>query len=333
MWNTRCQIVHANSKGTAESVLRDELKKHCFKLRNEFWRLLPQDTHLVRRTDKFFKKAPISTVKMWKCRVNVAEKLGIEKRNTIGTDLNSHLQLQPNKKEKKANKMKRKTKINPSVSMKHLVNAGATYKPRNIGSTLENRAPRKKNKKCTLPSAYMKHSINVSATYKPKQSIDPTTKNRNTTSNDQKSNQPSKSTCMDEPTNDDNPYKSRKVNRKPKQSQMLEMNQNMNGSKRRQVEVISHTERKIEKKLPPIRIAGKFEVNGKCRKRKIGNYVKIRDSNSENQRIWKKGTDNISTGKRKTISEVKDRLRHKRKLNHDFIVIKKAASPPEKYRS
>ena len=371
MWNTRCQIVHANSKGTAESVLREELKKYSSRLREEFWRLLPQDTHLVRRTDKFFDKAPISTVKMWKCRVKVAEKMGIEKRNTIGTDLNFHLQLKPNKEEKKSNKMKRTTKINPSVSMKHLVNAGATYKPRdigpilkkratkmkrttkinpsvsmkhlvnagatykpkNIGSTLKKRAPRKKNKKCTFPSAYMKHSINVSATYKPKQSIDPTTKNRNTTSNDQKSNQPSKSTCMDEPTNDDNPYKSRKVNRKPKQSQMLEMNQNMNGSKRRQVEVISHTERKIEKKLPPIRIAGKFEVNGKCRKRKIGNYVKIRDSNSENQRIWKKGTDNISTGKRKTISEVKDRLRHKRKLNHDFIVIKKAASPPEKYRS
>jgi len=78
MWNTRCQIVHANSKGTAESVLRDELKKYCSKLRKEFWRLLPQDTHLVRRTDKFFDKAPISTVKMWKCRVNVAEKLGLK---------------------------------------------------------------------------------------------------------------------------------------------------------------------------------------------------------------------------------------------------------------
>ena len=46
MWKTRCQIVHANSKGTAESVLRDELKKYCSKLRKEFWRLLPQDTHL-----------------------------------------------------------------------------------------------------------------------------------------------------------------------------------------------------------------------------------------------------------------------------------------------
>jgi len=114
---------------------------------------------------------------------------------------------------------------------------------------------------------------------------------------------------------------------------MLEMDPNMDGSKRRQVEVISHTKRKIGKKLLPIRIVGKFEVNGKCRKRKISNYVKIRDSTSENRRLWKEGTETISTGKRKTISEVKDRLRHKRKLNHDFIVIKKAASPPEKYRS
>jgi len=56
----------------------------------------------------------------------------------------------------------------------------------------------------------------VSAIYKPKQCIDPTKKNRNTTFNDHKSNQPSKSTCMDERTNDDNPYKSRKVNKKLK---------------------------------------------------------------------------------------------------------------------
>jgi len=114
---------------------------------------------------------------------------------------------------------------------------------------------------------------------------------------------------------------------------MLDMDPNMNGSKRGQVEVISHTKRKIEKKLPPIRIVGKFEVNGKCRKRKIDDSVGIRDLPSENRSIWKKGTEKTSTGKRKTISEVKDRLRHKRKLNHDFMVINKAASPPEKYWS
>jgi len=146
MWNTRCQIVHANSKGTAESVLRDELKKYCSKLRKEFWRLLPQDTHLVRRTDKFFDKAPISTVKMWKCRVNVAEKMGIEKRITIGTDLHSHLQVKPNKEEKKANKMKRTTKRNPSVNMKHLVNASATYKPRDIRPTLKKKEEHQRKK-------------------------------------------------------------------------------------------------------------------------------------------------------------------------------------------
>ena len=179
----------------------------------------------------------------------------------------------------------------------------------------------------------MKHSINVSATYKPKQRIEPTTKNRNNTFNDQKSNEPSNSTCMDESTNDDNPYKPRKVNKKSKQTQMLEMNQNMDRSNRGHVEVISHTERKFEKNLPPIRIVKKFEVNGKCRKMTIGNYIKIRDSNSGNQSLWKKGTEKISTGKRKTISEVRDRLRHKQKLNHDFMVINKAASPPEKYRS
>ena len=55
--------------------------------------------------------------------------------------------------------------------------------------------------------------------------------------------------------------------------------------------------------------------------------VGIRDLPSENRSIWKKGTEKTSTGKRKTISEVKDRLRHKRKLNHDFMVINKAASP------
>jgi len=177
----------------------------------------------------------------------------------------------------------------------------------------------------------MKHSINVSATYKPKQCIGPTTKQRNTTSNDHKSNQLSKPTCMDESTNDGNPYKSRKV--KPKQSKMLDMDTNMNGSKRGQVEEISHTKRKIKKKLPPIRIVGKFEVKRKSRKRKMDDSVGIRDLPSEDRSIWKKGTEKTSTGKRKTISEVKDRLRHKRKLNHDFMVINKAASPPEKYRS
>jgi len=137
---------------------------------------------------------------------------------------------------------------------------------------------------------------------------------------------------MEEPINDDNPYKSWKVN-KLKQSKMFDIDTNTNGSKRGQVELISHTKRKIEKKLPPIRIVGKFEGNGKCRKRKLSNYAKIRDSNSDNRSSWKKGTEKISTGKRKTISEVKDRLRHKKKLNHDFMVINKAASPPEKYRS
>jgi len=78
--------------------------------------------------------------------VNVAEKMGIEKRITIGTDLHSHLQVKPNKEEKKANKMKRTTKINPSVNMKHLVNASATYKPRDIRPTLKKkRRASKKN--------------------------------------------------------------------------------------------------------------------------------------------------------------------------------------------
>jgi len=116
---------------------------------------------------------------------------------------------------------------------------------------------------------------------------------------------------------------------------MLEMETNIDGSKRRQVEVLfSHTKPKIDKKLPPIRIVEKFEVNRKCQKRKMSNSVGIRDSASENRKIRKDGTGKIQTGKRKTISKVKDRLRHKRELNHKYIVLKKAASlPPEKYRS
>jgi len=172
-------------------------------LRNEFWRLLPQDTHLFRRTDNFFEKAPISTVKMWKCRVNVAEKLGTEKRKTIGTDLNSHLQLQSHKEETNAIKMKKPTK-HASVRIKT------------------------------------------------------TTKNRST------------------------------------------------------------------------KIVEKIEVNRKCQKRKMSDSVGIRDSVSENRKIREDGTRKIKTGKWKTMSEVKDRLRHKRKLNHEYIVLKKAA---EKYRS
>ena len=114
---------------------------------------------------------------------------------------------------------------------------------------------------------------------------------------------------------------------------MVDMDANMNGRKREQVELMSHTKRKIKKTLPPIRIVGKFEVQIKSRKRKINDSVGIRDSPSETIHNCKKGTENTSSGKRKTISEVEDRLRHQKKLNHNFMVINKAASPPEKYRS
>ena len=93
---------------------------------------------------------------------------------------------------------------------------------------------------------------------------------------------------------------------------MVDMDANMNGRKRGQVELMSPTKRKIEKKLPPIRIVGKFEVKRKCRKRKIDDSVGIRDSPSETINNFKKGTENTSPGKRKTISEVEDRLRHKK---------------------
>ena len=199
--------------------------------------------------------------------------------------------------------------------MKHLVNVGATYKPKKIGSTLKKIATREKTNKCTLPSVYMKHLINVSATYKPKQCIGQTSKQKHTTPNDHISNQLSTS------------------NKKLNQSKIVGMDTKINGRKRRQVEVVSHIKRKIKKKLPPIRIGGKLEVKNKCRKRKIDDSVGIRDSNSGNVSDWKKGTEITSPGRRKAISEVNDRLRHKKKLNHNFMVINKAASPPEKYRS
>jgi len=161
----------------AESVLRNEWKKYCRQLKREFWRLLPQDAHLFRRTNKFFDKAPISTAKMWKCRVDVAEKLGVDKRNAIGTNFNSHLQFPSNNEEasEKKNKKKEKKSIRPLVCMKHSGNASATYKPKECTrSTIGANEATRKRKKCTRPSVYMKHSVIASVTYKPKQCIGPT---------------------------------------------------------------------------------------------------------------------------------------------------------------
>jgi len=77
---------------------------------------------------------------------------------------------------------------------------------------------------------------------------------------------------------------------------------------------------------------GKVEMDNKCRKRKLAQYLMIRDSPSGISKYQKNGTRKITSRKRKTTSEVKDRLRHTRKLNHDFILKKKAASSPEKSR-
>jgi len=80
---------------------------------------------------------------------------------------------------------------------------------------------------------------------------------------------------------------------------------NTNGSKRGQVELISHTKRKIKKNLPPIRIVGKFEGNGKCRKRKLSDYVKIRDSNSDNRSSWKKEPKKFQRANGKRLAKSK----------------------------
>jgi len=64
-------------------------------------------------------------------------------------------------------------------------------------------------------------------------------------------------------------------------------------------------------------------MDNKCRKRKLAQSLMIRDSLSEISKYQKTGTGKITSRKRKTTSEVKDRLRHTRKLNHDFILKKR----------
>jgi len=99
----------------------------------------------------------------------------------------------------------------------------------------------------------MKHSVQASATYKPKQCTGPMKRIiTKAITNEYKTIQTSKSICMELPTNDDIPYKSRKVKMKPTHpEQIVKIDSNMNGSEKILDLLMSHTKRKIKKILLP----------------------------------------------------------------------------------
>jgi len=87
MWKIRCQIIHANNVGNEDDFFRKRSLEVCENLRKDPLSLSKHDKHLCKRTNKFFKRAPISTIKMWRKRITVATKKQLEKENVIGRDI------------------------------------------------------------------------------------------------------------------------------------------------------------------------------------------------------------------------------------------------------
>ena len=74
---------------------------------------------------------------------------------------------------------------------------------------------------------------------------------------------------------------------------------------------------------------GRIEMDGKYRKRKLAQISRIWDYERETSvKFQNPGTVKIISKKQKMISEIRDKLRHKRKLNHDFILNEEVASQP-----
>jgi len=69
MWNIRCQIVHATSVGTSDHAYRIASMEMLQKVKKTPWHLQYQDMHIIKRSKKFFNKAPMATIKMWRKRL------------------------------------------------------------------------------------------------------------------------------------------------------------------------------------------------------------------------------------------------------------------------
>jgi len=87
MWKVRCQIIHANNVGNEEDFFRKKSLEICKNLQEDYMSLTQYERHLCKRTSKFFKRAPISTIKMWRKRIVSALKKNLEKEKVIGKNI------------------------------------------------------------------------------------------------------------------------------------------------------------------------------------------------------------------------------------------------------
>jgi len=80
-------IIHANNIGSEEDFFRKSSLEVCENLKKDPLSLSKHDKQLCKRTNEFFKRAPISTIKMWRKRIAIATKKQLEKENAIGRDI------------------------------------------------------------------------------------------------------------------------------------------------------------------------------------------------------------------------------------------------------
>ena len=90
IWKHRCEVIHHLKEGTDEASVRAQLLSKALELQSEPWRLLPSDLHLCKRSVKFFEKARLANLLMWKKRVMLSEVLCERKTREYGNDLSKH---------------------------------------------------------------------------------------------------------------------------------------------------------------------------------------------------------------------------------------------------
>lgn len=92
IWKHRCEVIHHLKEGTDEASVRSNLLAKALEIQSQPWRLLPSDRHLCKRSIKFFDKARIANLLMWKKRIVAAEEMCEKKNCELGTDLSKHFQ-------------------------------------------------------------------------------------------------------------------------------------------------------------------------------------------------------------------------------------------------
>jgi len=73
--------------GNEEDFFQKRSLEVCENLKKDLLSLSKHDKQLCKRTNNFFKRSPISMIKMWRKRITIAMKKQLEKENVIGRDI------------------------------------------------------------------------------------------------------------------------------------------------------------------------------------------------------------------------------------------------------